>query len=187
MAIGLFAIVSAIAVMLLTRGMRLTARENAYIELEQTSHFLLQNVESDLLHSGISGVSYGPPGNSDYAVMAVNRVADVTAEGQLVWDGEQAAYLQHKPSKNLKRLLINRGDPLNKTPRTLSPGDFDALTALPNPEVELVLDGVETFLVRNDRSDNSSRLVHIDLLLTRPAPGNEKRTYRVQKTIALRN
>lgn len=186
-ALALFVIVSTLVVGFFVRTLKLTSKENAYVELEQSTHFLLQKLETDLLNSGVAGLSYYPTDSADFAMLGVNRISDVTPEGDLVWRGSQMVYVQNKKTHILRRTEVNRSEGPRKTPLTFDAKRLEDIANMANSEDSVMADGVEEFQVINRGVDNSGRLVDVAISLSRKAPGNETRTYQVKKTVALRN
>lgn len=181
-AISLFAVVGTLLVGLLIRTMRISARESVYLELEQSCHFLLQRVERDLTHSGVSGISYLQ--TSETSGVAANRIEDVTSEGTLAWSGEQTFYYWLKKERTLwVRLVTTSPSPL-PNPRRFSENELVALTDQPATPIG---ENVTEFQVLNRLPDGSSRLVDVSIELQRQLPNDQPRRFRLEKLVTILN
>ncbi len=181
-AISLFAVVGTLLVGILIRTMRISARESVYLELEQSCHFLLQRVERDLTHSGVSGISYLE--TSDASGVATNRIEDVTSEGTLAWSGEQTFYYWLKNDKTLwVRRVTTSPSPLTN-PRRFSESEMTDMSNQPGTPVG---ENVTEFEVLNRLPDGSSRLVDISIELLRQLPNDQPRRFRLEKLVTILN
>lgn len=182
--IALFAIVATLLVGIFTRSVRISARESVNLELEQSCHFLLQQIEFDLTHSGISGISYLD--ETDWHGVSTNPIEDVTSEGSLAWKGFQILYFWDKNALSVsKEKYVSSDDPL-PNPVRFSPEDMLAM-AQDGIGQSTIGKRVTTFLVTNRSPDGTSRLVDLSVELERDMPNDKPRRYRLDSLVTVLN
>lgn len=180
--IALLAIVGTLLIGLLTRTMRISAREAVYLELEQSCHFLMQRVERDLTQSGVAGISY--LSDSDTVGVAVNRIEDVTSEGTLAWSGEQIYYFWLKADRTLTAQRVPTSLAPLVNPRRFSESELVSMSSQPG---SVVGQNVTDFQATNRLPDGSSRLVDLAVELQRQLPNDQPRRFRLEKLVTILN
>lgn len=184
-AIALFALVATLVVGIFTRSLRISAREAVNLELEQSCHFLLKQIEFDLTHSGVSGISYLD--DTDWHGVAMNLIEDVTSEGSLAWQGSQVLYFWDKGKLTVtKELNVVSADPL-PNPVKFTPDEMLGLAAQTSTAKAEIGKRVTLFQVTNRRPDGSSRLVDLSIELERDLPNDDRRRFRLDSLVTVLN
>lgn len=183
------AIVSIIAILLsrfLSTSLRISARETLTLEVEQTCHFLLNQVESALRNSGTAGISYLE--SPQWVGVAVNPTLDVTSEGDLVWAPHQTFFLWSPQQQALyKQVRHHPSALLLLTPARYSPTEMKAAADENGRLGARIGRGVDDFQVKNERVDGSGRLIKLSIQLTRPVPNDLPRRFRLSRSMVLMN
>jgi type II secretory pathway pseudopilin PulG len=185
MTIALFAVIAVLLVGAFTRSLRISARESVNLEMEQTCHFLLQQVQHDLTQSGTSGISY--LNDSQWHGVGINPIEDITSEGTLVWQGTQILYVWNRSKETLfKQNLATSKDPL-ANPVNFTPEEFAGLASNPSPTRAAIGERVKVFQVVNRRADGSGRLVDVAVELQRDLPNDGPRNFRLDRLVTVLN
>ena len=178
----LFSILSILITFAFTRAAQLTSRENAILEIEQSAHFIVRDLEEKLLSSGISGISYFTRDDSPYEGCAISKISDISNEGNLVWENDKTVYYWESSENSLYKARLARSG-LSKLPPPLASADLSGLSS----SSMKMGDDISEFSVTNERSDDSGRLVRIILQKESSSEGSTThRKYQIDKTIDLK-
>lgn len=186
-ATAIFSIVALLVAFVFTRAARLTARENIILELERTAHFLINSVTDDAQASGVSGISYYHSASDPFDGCAISKIVDISNEGNLIWESDKTVYYKPTGSRVLTKALIRKSG-LLKLPVPLTQAEVDSLTPTGSGVSHPMADNVLEFSVTNERPDGGGRVVNLSLELeSAERAESTRRTYRIDKTIALLN
>lgn len=183
---SLLGVITVLIAGLFSNSMRISAREAQTLEIEQSCHFLLQRIESDLQSSGTAGISY--LSSEQWSGGAINPIEDVTSEGSLTWENRQIFYLWSSRQRALFKLERN-GDSsiLLSNPRVFSSEELLSIASSNSPESAQIGQGVSDFSLLNERPDGSGRVVTLSIEFTRLLPQEQERRFRLTKSLALLN
>jgi len=164
------------------RGLRISKQEWVYLELEQSCHFLLQEIERTMTRSGVAGISYIlSPGISG---VAINEIEDITSEGNLAWEGTQSYFFWQQQSREVRKQKIVSSDSPQTNPRHFTSGELLGFTDNPS---SVIGKGVTKFRVANQQLDGSGRLVVLSIELERTLSNEKTRRSRLEKLITILN
>jgi prepilin-type N-terminal cleavage/methylation domain-containing protein len=166
--------------------LRLTAREGAIVELEQTCHFLMEKINAEIQQSGVAGLSFLNPKDGAQA-LAINPLLDVTSEGRVTWQNRQLIYAWNPNGMTLQKFSNSEPSSSLSQPTVFTSAELEELILKSQARAATIATGVTFFQVKNERSDGSSRIVDVTIELTRNVPQNGNRVCRAHETIALRN
>ena len=171
---------------LFSHSLRLSSREALTLEIEQSCHFLLQRIETDLQSSGTGGISYLK--SEQWNGVAINPIEDVTSEGSLAWQNGQIFYLWNSQKQALFKSESKEDAyaPLSN-PKVFSPEELLSIATSDFPRRAQIGEGVSDFSVVNQRPDGSGRVVTLSIEFTRLLPQEKERRFRLTKSLALLN
>jgi type II secretory pathway pseudopilin PulG len=189
--LGLLAIVSLLLATLFGHSLRVTARESALLELEQTSYFTLEKIEADLLESNLTGISLLEGGPGEITGVAVNPIHDITSDGDLAWKGSSIIYFYLPDKESVYKLKypsgIEQEAEVQATSTRFTKTELLDLVQANKGRALRVTDGVKSFAIAPDDSTSGSRLLSLSITLERNIGETEERTFTLRKDVALRN
>ena len=184
--IGLLSVITLLMASLFSGSLRISSREAVTLEIEQSCHFLLQRIESDLQSSGTAGISY--LNSEQWNGVAINPIEDVTSEGSLTWRNGQIFYLWDSAKLALfKRERTGDTTTLLTNPQVYSTTELLNIATSVSADRAQIGEGVSDFSVVNQRPDGSGRVVTLSIEFTRQLPHEQERRFRLTKSLALLN
>lgn len=183
-------ILSALSYLTLTfliRGSQVAARENAQLELEQSTLFVATKLERDLQNSSVGGVSYRKAPKGEPQAVATNPILDTTANGDLVWRDSVVAYVWTPNDGCLYRVEREFGSNPRSEPIRISGNDWNNILNTKAPDVALIAEDVTNFSVQNRSVTGSGRLVDLKLEQRGQIPGLGTRLHSQERVVAFRN